>query len=42
MSWDPATHNVIQNVYIRQVVGIDARFTNRVVATFPNVRDPGA
>ncbi|MEO9188809.1 MAG: ABC transporter substrate-binding protein [Acetobacteraceae bacterium] len=42
VSWDPATHNVIQNVYIRQVVGIDARFTNRVVATFPNVRDPGA
>ncbi|MEO8715874.1 MAG: ABC transporter substrate-binding protein [Acetobacteraceae bacterium] len=42
VSWDPATHNVIQNVYIRQVVQIDGRFTNKVVATFPNVRDPGA
>jgi branched-chain amino acid transport system substrate-binding protein len=41
ISFDPTTHNIIQNVYIRQVAEIDGRIANTVVATIPNVRDPG-
>jgi branched-chain amino acid transport system substrate-binding protein len=40
--FDPATHNVIQNEYIRKAVERDGRIANEVIATFPNVRDPGS
>ncbi len=40
-SFDPETHNVIHNTYIREVVKQDGRLTNRVIATIEKVRDPG-
>jgi branched-chain amino acid transport system substrate-binding protein len=39
-SFDPATHNVIENVYIREAVEIDGRIANKVIATYPDVRVP--
>jgi branched-chain amino acid transport system substrate-binding protein len=41
VNWDPQTHNVIHNAYIRQVVEDQGAITNRIVATIANVRDPG-
>ncbi len=39
--FDPATHNVIHNEYIRKVVERDGGIVNGVIATVANVRDPG-
>src|SRR6185437_14130978 len=33
-AFDKVTHNVIQNVYVREVVKLDGRLTNKVIATF--------
>ena len=40
-SFDPETHNVIQNVYIREVVKDGDELHNKVIVTHENVRDPG-
>jgi branched-chain amino acid transport system substrate-binding protein len=40
ISVDPATRDVIQNVYIRKVEKIDGRLANIEVQTIPNVKDP--
>ncbi len=42
ISFDPDTRNVIQNIYIREVVKDGNEFHNKVLATYPAVRDPGA
>jgi branched-chain amino acid transport system substrate-binding protein len=39
--FDPVTHNVIQNEYIRKVVDLGDRMANQVIETIPNVQDPG-
>ncbi|MDO5528557.1 MAG: ABC transporter substrate-binding protein [Paracoccus sp. (in: a-proteobacteria)] len=36
---DPATHNVIQNVYIYEIVKEDDRLTQNILATIENVQD---
>jgi branched-chain amino acid transport system substrate-binding protein len=41
VSFDPETRNVIQNIYIREVVRDGDRFHNKVLATSESVRDPG-
>jgi branched-chain amino acid transport system substrate-binding protein len=41
VSFDPATNNVIQNIYIREVRKHGNEFHNYVVATYENVKDPG-
>jgi branched-chain amino acid transport system substrate-binding protein len=41
ISFDPETRNVIQNIYIREVVKEGEEMHNRVLATFKDVRDPG-
>jgi branched-chain amino acid transport system substrate-binding protein len=42
-SFDPVTHNPINNVYICKCVELkDGRVANEVVATFKGVRDPGS
>jgi branched-chain amino acid transport system substrate-binding protein len=42
ISFDPDTHNVIQSIYIREVVKDGAEIHNKVLATYQAVRDPGA
>ncbi len=42
MSIDPATRDVIQNVYIRKVERVNGKLFNVEFATIENVRDPGA
>jgi branched-chain amino acid transport system substrate-binding protein len=39
-SFDPVTHNPIQNVYVAKVAKVDGRLTQTVVATIDQVRDP--
>jgi branched-chain amino acid transport system substrate-binding protein len=39
-SFDPATKNVIQNIYIREAVELEGRMTNKVIATYRDVRLP--
>jgi len=39
--FDPETQNVIHNIYIREVVRGKDRLENKVLATIPDVRDPG-
>lgn len=39
--FDPDTQNVIQNIYIREVVRVGDQLENKVLATIPDVRDPG-
>jgi branched-chain amino acid transport system substrate-binding protein len=39
-SFDPVTHNPIQNVYIAEVAKVDGRLTQKVTATIEKVRDP--
>lgn len=39
--FDPRTHHVIQNVYVRQVRQVGNQFNNAVVADLGRVRDPG-
>jgi branched-chain amino acid transport system substrate-binding protein len=41
ISFDPDTHNVIQNIYIREAVKDGNEIHNKVLATFEAVRDPG-
>ncbi len=41
ISFDPATNNVIQNIYIREAVQDGAEIHNKVLATYEAVRDPG-
>lgn len=41
VKFDPVTHNVIMNEYIRKVAMVDGRPANVVVETIPNTRDPG-
>jgi branched-chain amino acid transport system substrate-binding protein len=42
MSIDPATRDVIQNVYIRKVEQVNGKLFNVEFATIENVKDPGA
>jgi branched-chain amino acid transport system substrate-binding protein len=42
VSFDPETRNVVQNMYIREAKKQDGEIHNTVVATYPDVRDPGA
>lgn len=37
---DPATRDIIQNVYIRRVEKVDGRLANIEIATIPMVKDP--
>lgn len=41
ISFDPDTHNVIQNIYIREVVKDGGELHNKVLAQYDAVRDPG-
>jgi branched-chain amino acid transport system substrate-binding protein len=41
ISFDPETRNVIQNIYIREVVKEGNEIHNKVLATYKDVRDPG-
>jgi branched-chain amino acid transport system substrate-binding protein len=41
ISFDPDTHNVIQNIYIREAVKEGSEIHNKVLAKFDAVRDPG-
>jgi branched-chain amino acid transport system substrate-binding protein len=41
ISFDPETRNVIQNIYIREVVKDGDAFHNKPLATIEAVRDPG-
>ncbi len=36
---DPATHNIVQNVYVYETVAGEEGLTQKVVATIPNVAD---
>jgi len=38
---DPVTHNVIQDVYLREAVLTATGVHNRVVADLGRIRDPG-
>jgi branched-chain amino acid transport system substrate-binding protein len=37
---DPATRDIIQNIYIRRVQKIDGRLQNVEFSTVPSVKDP--
>jgi branched-chain amino acid transport system substrate-binding protein len=41
VEFDPVTHNVIMNEYIRRVDLVDGKPQNVVLETIPNMRDPG-
>jgi branched-chain amino acid transport system substrate-binding protein len=41
VSFDPETRNVVQNIYVREVVRDGDAFHNKVLATSQSVRDPG-
>ena len=41
ISFDPDTHNVIQNIYIREAVKDGNEIHNKVLAKFDAIRDPG-
>jgi branched-chain amino acid transport system substrate-binding protein len=41
ISFDPETRNVIQNMYVREVVKDGGELHNKVLATYDAVRDPG-
>ena len=40
-AFDPITHNVVQNIYIRDVQANGVADSNAIVDTIANVRDPG-
>jgi branched-chain amino acid transport system substrate-binding protein len=40
-AFDPGTHNVIQDIYIREVRVTGVSASNAVIDTIPNVSDPG-
>jgi branched-chain amino acid transport system substrate-binding protein len=42
MTIDPATRDVIQNVYIRKVERVNGKLFNIEFATIENVKDPGS
>jgi branched-chain amino acid transport system substrate-binding protein len=42
VSFDPATRNVVQNIYIREAKKQEGEIHNVVLATYSGVRDPGA
>ena len=37
---DPATRDIVQNVYIRRVESVNGKLANVEFATIPNVKDP--
>lgn len=39
--FDPRTHQVVQNIYVRQVREVGGELANAVVADLGRVRDPG-
>ena len=39
VSFDPVTHQAIQNVYVREVVQTDGKLVNKVIDVFPKVGD---
>lgn len=39
--FDPETHNVVQNIYIRQVASVNGALHNQVLDMVEKVRDPG-
>jgi branched-chain amino acid transport system substrate-binding protein len=41
ISFDLATNNVVQNIYVREVANVDGALHNKVLATYTDVRDPG-
>lgn len=41
LSIDPVTHNVIDNIYIREVIKTADGYSNKVIGVLENVRDPG-
>src|SRR5947208_6960046 len=40
ISIDPATRDIIQNIYIRRAEKVDGKLANVEIATIPNVKDP--
>jgi branched-chain amino acid transport system substrate-binding protein len=38
---EPDTHDVTQNVYVREVRKVNGKLYNVEFATIPNVKDPG-
>jgi branched-chain amino acid transport system substrate-binding protein len=40
-TFGPQTHNVVEDIYIRQVTATGGSVANQVVATVPSVADPG-
>ena len=40
ISIDPATRDIVQNVYIRRVEKVDGKLVNVVFDTVKNVKDP--
>ena len=41
VSLDPITHNIVHNVYLREVARVDGRLTNKVIGTLrEQLRDP--
>lgn len=41
VSFDPATNNVIQTIFIREVAEIGGSLHNRVIESYKDVKDPG-
>jgi len=37
---DPKTRDIVQNIYLRRVEKVDGKLVNKVLATFPAVKDP--
>jgi len=37
---DPATRDIVQNIYIREVKKVDGKLANVEIATIPMVKDP--
>jgi branched-chain amino acid transport system substrate-binding protein len=37
---DPATRDIVQNIYIRKIEKVDGRLADREIATIPMVKDP--
>ena len=41
MSIDPATREIVQNVYVRKVEKVNGQLYNVEFQTIPSVKDPG-
>jgi branched-chain amino acid transport system substrate-binding protein len=37
---DPATRDIVQNIYVREVKRVDGKLANVEIATMPMVKDP--